>query len=243
MKPLFVFIHVPKTAGVTFADVLVRNFEGKIFDEPCSEGIKICHWSHKMPEPGDTSKPAWLNYQKGKGDFNKLECIHGHLTYDEFEALECFKDRVKIYFTFLRDPTYRTWSMYHFTQTWNGADKFLKWLHEDTKEHYTQRANAMTYALSGEANPNKSSLELAVKRLSKMTYGITEYFDLSLDKFCREFSYIFKTLKYKKHNITEILRHKIVPEIPTHLRYEIWQANQLDNILYKWALGEFRRGL
>jgi len=232
MKPLFVFIHVPKTAGVTFADVLVRNFEGLVADEPCREWSKICTWSHT------NEQQPFLNYQKGKGDFNKLECIHGHLTYDEFEALECFKDRVKVYLTFLRDPIERTWSMYHFSQKWVDEAKFLKWLHEDTKEHNTQRVNSMVYALAG-----KLDLQLAVKRLSNMTYGITEYFDLSLDKFCREFSYVFKTLKYDMHNVTAIVKKRKAPRIPTNLRYEIWQANNLDNILYKWALGEFRRGL
>lgn len=231
MKPLFIFMHIPKTAGTTFIDVLNRNFEGKELNPVSSRGESISRWSHKIP--------PYLDYKNGRGDFDKLQCIHGHLTYDEFEALECFKHRQKIYLTFLRNPVERSWSMFHFSRRNSTEDKFYEWLREDTKENYTQRINSMVYALTNHDTMNQDSLLLATERLESMAYGITEHFDKSLDLFQKEFPSIFKVLQYVKRNVAGVHTKPKPKEIPPDIEFHLMKLNHWDNILYHWALDRF----
>ena len=170
MKPLTVFLHLPKTAGSSFIDCLERNLSCLRF-------------------------PRGVDPKEG---YNKYDCIHGHFNMNHPEIDRCFPGREKIYFTFLREPISRTLSYYYYSE--HRGKTLDEWL--DASDYFI--ANTMTKYLGNSVSiaPSLIHLETAIKNLSFINFGITEYFNESLSNFQKAFPRIFKTIKYEKKNIT-----------------------------------------
>ena len=98
MSDLYVFIHVPKTGGSTFAkEIMEKNMRAIRFPRGC------------IPAGG------WDSYVG----------VHGHDKIINAENSRAFAGRNKIYITFLREPVRRLLSFYYFV---DHSDSIEKWL-------------------------------------------------------------------------------------------------------------------
>ena len=216
MKPLIVFIHTPKTAGMSLIDCLNNNFNA----QGCgAKGNKlITNWSHYYP--------PYLDYKPS------LQCIHGHLSISQFEALRCFKGRPKVYFTLLREPRQRTASYFYFG--FRNVDP-LVWLNNTYQGDYNARiVNSHVWMLSGDEVLNPNSVIKALDNIKKynINIGFAEHFQESLDRWQVKYPEVFKTTFWEWQNKTE---HKPA-EINQDLLDEAYRLNSMDNHLYDLLL-------
>jgi hypothetical protein len=176
MRKLYCFLHIPKTGGTSFIDVIEQNF-------------KKNHEVFRFPR-GVEPKHGW----------EPVEFIHGHFPYGFHKIKECFPGRKIVYFTFLRNPIERLWSHYNFWKISQNIDKntVSDWIECFKKDSYYMISNTYCYYL-GDDDPEIASYRLG----TEIHYGNTESFDLSLKLFKVFFPDVFKIIKYEKKNITK----------------------------------------
>src|SRR5215213_11460289 len=85
------FLHIPKTAGTSFVDILKRQFDPKLssYSAPAEDFLK------RSPEK-----------------IAQYRAISGHYFYN----IQAFTPRPPVYITMLRDPLERTISIYSHKQ-------------------------------------------------------------------------------------------------------------------------------
>lgn len=99
MKPLVVFLHIPKCGGTTFGKIIMTQNIENVFRYP--RGVDPdCGWE-------------------------SVNGIHGHYNYNLINEKNEFPGREKIYFSILRKPIHRLMSYYYFT---NHEDTICEWL-------------------------------------------------------------------------------------------------------------------
>jgi hypothetical protein len=147
-KPLYIFLHVPRTGGTSLNDVLLRGL-GK----------------NEVFFSGGPKEPLHKRIFR-INDPNKLKAIIGHRTYYGFHKF--FSNKKPKYILFVRDPAERLVSHYNFQmKSLNELIPFLKW-------YKFQRKNDMTHFLSQKylgKESTFSSLYLLKKILSSFLKG------------------------------------------------------------------------
>ncbi len=178
MKPLYVFIHLPKCAGTTIKTILEQNIENT-FRYP--RGVE--------PECG------WQN----------VNCIHGHFTPVLPVEKGEFKNRKLRYFTLLRHPVDRTISYYNFSMGTHAPHKiipFEEWIDDDSSETH-MKYNTMCYFLgNGENNKaHELNLKIAKHNLSNVffLFGTVDKIDCFGDELYNQVLVNFKF--YAKENV------------------------------------------
>jgi len=222
---LIVFIHVPKTAGMTVHWVIDQQYEpGAIFTIDSNDIGGSVQELFTLPE-----------LQK-----KKLKIVKGHIP---FVACDSLPPTTR-YFTILRDPIDRIISHYYFMR--RNPQKPL--YHEMTSRNMTLKDyvcsgitneldNGQTKFLSnfpnlefGRCSPEV--LENAKESLKKMTVvGLTERFDETLLLLKRTFGW--KTPFYFKHNVSPHRPRK--KDISQDTLHAIKKLNEMDFELYRYA--------
>ncbi len=214
-----VFIHIPKTAGTTLTELLLKNYQRK----------KLLH----LPQAGqlqasELSRKAFEN-----------DCIHGHFRYhDELRIPENFL------FTFFRNPLERCLSnFFHFRREgeWGNASLLESAEHFLSDEGLKKNGNwnLQTYFLAWTRgkpffrNEEDYHLRLAQERLRQLDLvGITEHFEESVYQLAQ--SLAWKKWYYIPHNEGSYSIEK--QQVLNHFRKELVAANELDLELYESAL-------
>jgi len=223
----YFFIHIPKTAGSSFRQMLYKQF-GQELIYPNLNDIKQnggYYPTHQTIKEATQSKDRPFQF------------LMGHYPYSTGKLLA----RPPRHLVFLRDPIKRAIShLYHFKR--QGIRQVKKnSLHEIIDEAGWQFNNLQVRYMSGknfQANKvylentelGENALQQAKKNIDKCDFvGLTEDFDNSIELLERIFDWqLGKTLK---KNVAP-KRHR---KIPDDLYQEIKALNQLDMALYEYA--------
>ena len=229
LKKQFYFLHIPKTAGTTFALLLARLYRRQ---------KKISFYPVKNRQ---SLKPYTSEQMNG------YDLFYGHYPFDA----NLKPERGIEYFTFLREPRELMLSAYKFLKGGNHPIKKIKGKNYSLNDFLTQGIlknfdNVMVRFLSG--NLGKGYLEIteadmqtAIKNFDAHfhIFGLTEYFDESLVLLSDYMNW--EPLFYARENKSA---YTIDPkELDEATEKLIVQCTRFDEIVYKHAQERFLKML
>lgn len=227
MRPI-IFVHIPKTGGMTFAPIITRNFPRESVIQ-ISGTLASC--GERVSRLPDSSRA-------------EIKCIYGHVPL----GLHRWLSHPAAYITLLRNPVDRLVSAYYYSlrhPEWPFHELIVKQhlsLHEfAASEAAAELHNAQTRMLSGSDEPVSTvdTLDIAKANLRQRFafVGLTERFDESV-LLCRKLLGLSGGF-YLKKNINR--RRLPLNQIPSRTVALIEERNSLDLELYDVAWREFDR--
>ncbi len=218
-------MHIPKTAGTTFRNILQNNFPSRpplyLYDNESADQFHTFALQRKC---------LW-------------DLIAGHLPFNYLQDLASLFSLI----SFIRDPLSRMMSLYNFMMTDNSHPLMLQmqaqeWSFERyLKESDDNRCNMQVTYFAGtyrnaEHEDMGQDLLLAQRNLSAFEFvGIVEEFDLSLLYLRHKYSW---DVRYQKMQVTKDRRiHDITPAQRNILHRRCWA----DYALYCFAMQRFIR--
>lgn len=236
LKPL-IFVHVPKTAGTTFLNILKKNYKGKnIFTV---DGLKIKESLEIFNSLSITEK-------------NNFDLIQGHFTLDLHKQIP---DKKFDYVCFLRDPIDLFISTYYYirrTKEHNYYEEVNKMSFEEYIDfrRNNNQDNMQTRHLSGSATDmsyndinydqeGEKYFQIAKENISIMINHvlITEKFDESLIYLKEKAG--FNYINYTRSNVTKD-RPKS-DSFTKDILKKVAELNHYDILLYNIALENFNK--
>lgn len=228
---LMIFVHIPKTAGTTFREILDRQFTPA-----------------QIRRVGPDFQ-AGINRIKAlpRAEKDRIGCISGHLPYGLHAS---FDNRPVNYISFVRDPVDRVISEYLYFRkkpellALIGLDRTRKLTPHDYL-HYLREVgmdNFQTRILSGHDNMLEHVLppygplpaELGATFIDRLLddyafIGTVELFDESLVLMQQLFDW--QSIRYVSRNVAETGSEK--QQLKQALGEEIGRLNDLDSLLYR----------
>lgn len=230
---LFVSVHIPKTAGTSFAKALERAFgpEELVLDyqhvrdhaEVTSQGVSAVHTHHVWLTPG------WLDlirrYRRDRKSLsNACRLVHGHFPVLKYHPLLTW--RKPFYITWVRDPFARAVSNYFYWQSFEAEtvpDPLVRavlserWSLEDFLFH--------------EALRNYQSLFLRGVRWGRIDFiGVVERYPEDLQHLSRLIGRPLKLFTENKGPVSGAV------EAHDHLRERFMSFHAVDAALHRYAI-------
>ncbi|QHI35442.1 hypothetical protein IMCC3317_07880 [Kordia antarctica] len=231
----FIFLHVPRTGGVSMSKILYPFFK--------PEERYVVY----VEEEGGNSRNAVQRFiELPQAEKEKIKFIGGHAYFGLHEYYSNYS-----YFTLLRNPVDRIISIYGYALGWEGHylhDQIIanRWsLHEFVESKIsTELDNAMVRMLSGSydipfGKCTEELLEKAKTNLTKFfpTFGITERFTDTVTMLNITHGMRIHLHDKKKHNVAKVV---LAPEQTTdEVKNFIKKTNALDYKLYEYACQVF----
>lgn len=227
-KDIIIFIHIPKTAGNTFRNIIMKQYNP----------TEILNLYTANPEYFKNFNFEFIKQIfEEKNQLQKMfKIIIGHY---KFGIHNFLNTQNTLYIAFLRNPFDQYISMYNHlisdSRFWNLSNNKLTELSEFIEFKLTH--NIQTFLISGvsdfsilENNPDYVLAE-AIKNIDKhfMFIGLTEYFDESL--IIIKYKFNFKNIYYCKHNVKNSKNYH-VSEVESK---QILERTHLDKKLYEYA--------
>lgn len=227
MSDHLIFIHIPKTAGSTFLQVVKRQYRKNEF-----------LYLH-LTEEDKVFLDAMTDDEK-----RGIKCLSGHIRYGYHRFLPGSCD----YITFLRHPVKRVVSLYyyilrnkhHYFHERMVSEKLsLEGFVNLPTEVYVEISNQQTDLLSSYPEPG-NPFDTAKDNISKFLFtGITERFDESLVLLSRKAGW--RNIYYNSSNISK--NYEIGQVLTDKVKERILERNDLDMRLYTFASELFERAI
>lgn len=209
--PELISIHIPKTAGTSFRNILKSVYGEK----------EVVRFDISMRGMVRMNEMPW-NEKK----LPNCKVLHGHFSYEAltsgFEIPDC------PVITWLRDPVQRVASNYYYLES-----RLQDILQEEKRNlHILEKMQRSLLEFAhAEINRNRQWKFLKGVSLQKLAFvGLVEHFENDIPK-------LANALGWK--NIPEILYHNVTPKenrmIPEDIAEEIRRLNALDEQLYREA--------
>lgn len=215
-KKQIIFVHIPKTAGSSFEQVIHENTP----KAQAYMGLR-CHL---------TSNNVGV------------DLIKGHMTY----GIDFVKLRKSRYITFIRNPTERCISYYYFVQEWPKHPAYNDAKNHDIVDFYKIKRyqNIQAKSIGGHVLlpsnivPLSLILFFAKQRLRDIfDFGVTEYYSQSVELLCA-------TLNWHNRPIVHATRGRIRPlstSISPDTLQKIADLNYADWQLYHYGKDLFKK--
>lgn len=215
-KRIVVFLHIPKTGGITMRRLLDRQYtKERVFRYPPDEPIRSIR---KL-------SPSQLK---------KIKCVYGHFRYGVHRH---FSGKAT-YITMVRDPLERILSMYYFVRSRPKNKLYHKVRHMNFSQFVTSRDpriqlalhNHQTRMISGKREPD---LQKALENIKKhfAVVGVTEMYPESVIMMKKDLGW--KDINYTKENVTKSRPKQL--HVPADILRLIRQNNKLDYKLYNFS--------
>ncbi|MDD5277216.1 MAG: hypothetical protein PHR16_14185 [Methylovulum sp.] len=215
---MLVSVHMPKTAGVSFAATLEDNYGSNLLKDYADLPINTPVYERNKA----ALQASLCNAEK---DFLNIECIHGHFLPLKYLLLS---DKQKTTFiTWMRNPVERLLSHYYYWKR-NFNPETAPYLHKKVIE---ENWSVEQFSLAPELKDLYSQFLYGFP-LEKFSFiGISEFYNDDFDFFVR--SYLNSSVKPKRLNINS--EGGLYP-IEASLRNEIERFHFNDMNLYQRAL-------
>lgn len=168
---IYIFLHMPKSAGTTFRYHIENNFSSK-------EILGLYHAEgHKLSRDDVFARLSSLSAAQKQG----LRVVYGHEVYYGVHEL---LDRPSRYVTFLRDPIEKTISFYNYRMQQGIRKKqidearlpsFEEWLHDSPGMHDGMLGDLVKYGFAEGYDVEEPSLRALMDKFYFV--GTTENFD------------------------------------------------------------------
>lgn len=228
MKNPIIFLHIPKTAGSTFKQILRNEYpENKRFEIVVRDKALMTDEFLQLPSDKKES----------------LDLLYGHM---EFGLHQKFQKEVK-YITFLRDPVSRVISNYYYllrTPYHPYYDTVIKnklslkdYIEQDINPSLN---NGYIKFLSGQNEVTENAYQQVIENLENhfAVIGITEQFDESI-LIMKEVLKWKSTPLYFRQNVSK--NKKSGKEDYNELKDLILSKNSFDARLYNFAVEKFNQ--
>ena len=153
-RDLVCSIHIPKCGGTSFRHTLFNEYNSSLFTE------------YGTPREQRQNK---INIKKSH------RCIHGHIVYRAYKDVLDHSKKI----TFMRDPVFRTISLYYDIKSHKRLGKLAKFVYKNNPSivEFAEHPLAINYGLQciGHYNPNQFSF-----------IGILEQYEKSIKTCCRK---------------------------------------------------------
>jgi hypothetical protein len=211
---MFLFLHIPKTAGTSFRFILENSF-----------GVSHCHTGHT-----GTQIFTEADLQFARKFFPRLRSLAGHNLTEPTR----FQIPGAFYATFLREPVARVISHYQDSVLRGGNTRSFP----ESLRNNERLNNLQVRMIAGEEN-----LDKAKDLIARYDFvGLTERFDLAVHMLGRLCPYPLR-LHYHKYVIRKDDKVKKELERQPEMLELARQHNALDLQLYAYAQGEVFPGL
>jgi len=229
-REMLISLHMPKTAGTSFQETLVKNFyESILFDYHYSEGILKELINKKNLDEKEKEKLKLYCTE------NDVRCIHGHFEITKY--IDVFDPAV--YVTFLRDPVERQISNYNY------------------QKHFPWDTQLASGAIRIEVNPRGHDIWTGKLDLEGFLlhpdvanhyklYGLDQYFDQFdfigiMECYDKSLKILSKLLgldyiKPKKINVSK--KQFSVSDLSPQLLQKLRRINAIDYSIYYKALSK-----
>ncbi len=221
-----IFLHIPKTGGLTLHDIIYRQYSVK---------ERFSCWHINDIELIDKLSAA---------EKEKLKIIKGHIRLEIADKVP----QKMLFFTLLREPIARTISQYHYIKRFKEhffyqEMKEKKYSLKDLLENgpIQNMDNCQVRFLSGAHDVtyggiNETHYKKALHNLDQLiySYGLCEYYDESILLF--QDALHWKTPFYASKNIAGITEKKEDTDHPKEL---LEKYNRYDLLLYEYAKKKF----
>lgn len=216
---MIVSVHLPKTAGTSFATALEQIFGESLYRDYADLPLNTPHYKRNRA----ALKKSLANARK---NFRKVECIHGHFLPLKYLLLSDKRDITFV--TWMREPVERALSHYHF---WKRSPNPKK-LPPLRRRMIEEKWSLERFCLGPELRDIYTQFLFGFKLDYFSFIGITEFYSEDLSFFSKHF--LNSSLEPERLNVGSAAGNAY--QISGSLRSEIEQFHSRDMELYERAL-------